>query len=151
VRSHLPLPRHTRRPAAGSALVEGAFVLLALIVLLTGILDIGQIFMFHQGLTERVRAGARYAATHTYNIQQIKNVVLYNASTAPAGSPKGLYGLQASQVSVTRYDSGDAVKDRIEVKIQGFPMAFYSPLLKRAYTHRPFVAIRRVESLGATN
>jgi hypothetical protein len=132
-------------------MVEAAFVLLLLIILLTGILDVGQIFMFHQGLTDRVRAGARYAATHSYDTQQIKNVVLYNTATAPGGNPSGLYGLQASQIAVTRYDPGDPVKDRIEVKIQGFPMAFYSPLLKKTYTPRPFVAIRRVESLGATN
>jgi hypothetical protein len=64
--------------------------------------------------------------------------VLYNGPNAPAGNPPGLFGLTAGEVMVTRYDSGDQVKDRIEVSIHDVPMRFYSPLLNKALAHRPF-------------
>ncbi len=141
-------PFHSRR---GQALVEAALVLLVLLTLVFGILDFGQLLLFHQGLTERAGAGARYAVAHTFDPQAITNVVLYNSPTPPSGNTPGLFGLTASEVTVTRYDAGDPQNDRIEVEIHDFPMRFYSPLIAGPYQHRPFRVLRPVESLGATN
>jgi len=52
-----------RRARAGSTLVEASIVLVLFLVLLIGILDVGQVMFFHHVLTQRVRAGARYAAS----------------------------------------------------------------------------------------
>ena len=146
----MSVPRTIRR-RRGHALVEGAMVLLPALLVIIGILDFGQLLFFHQSFTERARAGVRYAVTNTYDAQQIKNFVLYNSPTAPGGNPPGLFGLQASEIAVTRYDAGDRVKDRIEVSIHDVPMRFYSPLIRGALQHRPFRVVRPVEALGATN
>ena len=135
----------------GNALVEGALVLMPLLLVIIGILDFGQLLFQHQTFTERARAGVRWAVTHNYDTQQIKNFVLYNSPTAPEGNPRGLFGLTASEITVTRFDSGDQVKDRIEVSIHDVPMRFYSPVLSKVLAHRPFRVVRRVEALGATN
>ena len=139
------------RRRRGNALVEGALVLMPLILVIIGILDFGQLLFLHQTFTERARAGVRWSITNSYDTQQIKNFVLYNSPNAPGGSPPGLFGLTANQISVTRFDSGDLVKDRIEVSIHDVPMRFYSPLIYKAMAHRPFRVVRRVEALGATN
>jgi len=135
----------------GNALVEGALVLMPLLLVIIGILDFGQLLFLHQTFTERARAGVRWAVTNNYDTQQIRNFVLYNSPTAPGGNPPGLFGLTASEITVTRYDSGDQVKDRIEVSIHDVPMRFYSPLINKALAHRPFRVVRHVEALGASN
>ena len=140
-----------RRVRKGQGLVEASLVLMTLLLLVIGILDFAQLLFFLQTFTERARAGARYAVANNFDTQTITNVVLYNSPTAPGGNPPGLFGLTASEITVTRYDAGDKVKDRIEVKISNVPLAFYSPLIKGSYTHRPFRVVRSVESLGATN
>lgn len=142
---------HRSRSCRGQTAIEGALVLLVLLVLVLGTLDFGQLLLFHQSLTQRVQAGARYAVVHSYDTDLIKNIVLYNSPTAPPGASAGLFGLTPSQVTITRYDAGDPVNDRIEVTIQDFPMAFYSPLIRGIYRHRPFRVVRPVEGLGATN
>jgi hypothetical protein len=139
------------RRAKGQALVEGAFVLMILVVLVTAILDFGQLLFFLQAFTERAHAGVRYAVANTYDPAAVTNMVLYNSPTAPAGNPPGLFGLTASEVSVTRYNAGDKMNDYIQVTVSNVPMAFYSPLIRGSYSPRPFIAVRSVESLGATN
>jgi hypothetical protein len=69
--------------------------------MLVGIVDFGQFLFFHQVLTDRARAGARYAAVNPYNATSIQNVVVYNSPTAPNGNPTGLFGLTTSNVTVT--------------------------------------------------
>ena len=68
-----------RRGRKGSALVEGALVLGLMAFTLIGLVDIGTILVLHQGLTERVRAGARYGVVRPYDATKITNVVLYKA------------------------------------------------------------------------
>src|SRR5436189_1659880 len=75
---------------SGQALVESSLILLIFLQILIGIMDFGQFLYFHQSLSERTRAGARYAAVNgtatTINSDQIANFVLYNDS---AGSANG--------------------------------------------------------------
>jgi len=132
-------------------LVETALTFLVFIVVLIGTLDLAQILFFHQIFNERVRAGARYAAVHIYDAQQIKNFVLYNNPDPPGDPGKtGLFGLKPAEVSVNRYDAGTAL-DRIEIVISNHPLSFYSPYLAGSYAHRPLRAVIPVESLGAVN
>src|SRR5881296_4525655 len=74
----------------GQAVIESALVLLIFLVMFIGIVDFGQFLYFHQSLSERARAGARYAAVHgtdtTINSTEIANVALYND---PAGAANG--------------------------------------------------------------
>ena len=73
------------RPRRGSALVESALVLLLFIVILLGIMDFGQILFFHHILTERARAGARYAAVHAWDVAAVQRYVARNDASAGTG------------------------------------------------------------------
>ena len=134
----------------GQALVESSIVIITLLVMILGIMDFGQFLFYHQALTDRARAGARYAIANTYDATAIKNVVLYDTPVAPGGQSTGLFGLQAAHVNVIASPNATS-PTRIEVNISGFPMSFLSPYMSRSYTHRTIRAIRQVEGLGATN
>ena len=136
-----------RRASAGSTLVESSIILVLFLVLLIGILDVGQVIFFHHVLTERVRAGARYAAVHRYDPGAIKNVVTYNSPTAPANGGGGLFGILPSMVQVNLYDQG-TTNARVEVSISAFTMHFVSPWLMRDFTPNAFSAVVPVESAG---
>ena len=84
----MPTP-DSRNQRRGEVLLESALVLLALLITLIGALDFGQLLFFHQSFRERVRAGVRYAVVHTYDPAQIRNMVVYNSTTAPPGEPPG--------------------------------------------------------------
>jgi Flp pilus assembly protein TadG len=142
------MSKRTRR--RGQALVESSIVIVTLLVMIVGIMDFGQFLFLHQALTDRARAGARYAIANTYDVTAIKNVVLYDTPVAPSGQTTGLFGLEASHVNVIASPNALA-PTRIEVNISGFPMSFLSPYISRSYTHRTIRAIRQVEGLGATN
>src|SRR5215471_20761239 len=65
----------------GQALVESSFVLLVLLAFLLGTLDFGQYLYFHQSLTERARAAARYGAVNPTDTTGIQNIAVYNDAT----------------------------------------------------------------------
>jgi hypothetical protein len=131
----------------GSTLVESSVVMLLFLVILIGVLDLGQILFFHQFLGERVRTGARYAVVHPLNQAAIQNVVAFNTSS-PVNGSSGLFGLTAEMVSVSRHDAG-TLSDRVEVKIAGYPMRFLSPWLAGAFAPGPFRAVMPLESAGS--
>ena len=138
-----------RKRQKGQALIESGLVIIALLLMIVGIMDFGQFLFFHQALTDRARAGARYAIANTYDATAIKNVVLYNDPAAAGGTP-GLFGLTAAHVNVIPTPNATS-PTRIEVNISGFPIVFLSPYLTKSYTHRAIRAVRAVEGLGATN
>lgn len=113
------------RTRRGSTLVESSIVLLLFLTVFLGVLDIGQVLFFHHFLTDRVRAGARYAGVAGTDAGAVRNFVAYN-TPAPADGTPGLFGLTPSMVEVNRYDSGTAT-DRVEVKISTYPVRFLSP------------------------
>lgn len=55
----------SRKAQSGQAMLESALVLVMFLVVLIGIVDMGQFLYFHQSLTERARAAARYGAVGT--------------------------------------------------------------------------------------
>jgi hypothetical protein len=130
----------------GSTLVESSVVLTMFLVILIGVLDMGQILFFHQFLTERVRSGARYAVVHTFNPVAVANVVAFNDPSPLAGTA-GIFGLTAAMVVVTHYDAG-TLSDRVQVQVTGYQMRFLSPWLAGVFTPGPFQAVAPVESAG---
>ncbi|HYM12984.1 MAG TPA: TadE family protein [Bryobacterales bacterium] len=146
------MPRHiadTRKAGRkGSAFVEGALVLGIVLFTLIGIVDVGQVLVMHQGIVERVRAGARYAVVNPYDTNAITNVVLYNTPT-PASGSKPLLNLDASLVTVNSYNPLTP-EARIEVRVDNYPFYFFSPLIAGRYTARPIVADIPVEGQGAS-
>jgi len=138
-----------RKGQKGQTLLESSLVLTTLLLMLIGIVDFGQFLFFHQVLTDRARAGARYAAVNPYDATSIQNVVVYNSPIAPSGSPTGLFGLTPSNVTVTPTPSTGA-PDYVQVKISGFPIHLISPFLTKSYTPRNIIATRQTENIATT-
>ena len=136
-----------RKKLRGQTLVETALVIIPFVLTLLGAFDVGQVIFLHATLHERARAGVRYAVVHGYDVQTVKNFVVYNSATA--AGPR-LFGLQTTMVTVTRYDQ-DTENDRIEVKISDYPVRFFSPLLSKFHLQPVFRSTMLVESLGATD
>jgi hypothetical protein len=141
-----PITTSNRRPERGSSLLEGALVLSVLLFTLIGIVDVGQILMLHQGLTERVRAGARWAVVNSGDEAGIQNVVLYN-TPAPDPGARPLLGLTPDMVTVTRSGEGTA-EDRLEVRLRHYPFRFFNPLVQGLYTARPIFVAMPMEGTG---
>jgi len=133
----------------GQAMVESALVLLIFLSMFIGIVDFGQFLYFHQSLSERARAGARYAAVHgsntTINATQIENVALYND---PAGAANGATPLLpyvntpgaspvAGKATITAVLSNAQTDDaRVMVTISNFPYRFFSPFMSKSTWYR---------------
>jgi hypothetical protein len=128
-------------------MVESALTLVLFVFTLIGIVDVGQVFMLHQALVERVRAGARYAVVNQYDDAAIKNVVLYNTAS-PAEGAKPLFLLTGELISTTLLEEGTAA-ERIEVRITDYPFRFFTPWIAGAATARPIVTTMPVESEGS--
>jgi hypothetical protein len=143
-----PSGRNRRK---GSALVEGALVITALLGMIGFIVDLGRTLMFEQFYLERAREGARWAAVNSWDTPAVRNHVCYNSATAPNGNPPGLLFLTPSQVTVSRLGTAGGPDDRIQIKISGIPLFDWVPGLRGAYTTAPVVATAPVQSLGITN
>ena len=145
----------------GSAIIEATFVLILGIVILLGIMDIGQMLLAHQVLIQRVRAGVRYAVVHEWDADpvaaanRIKNLVLYEEDDPTPRTDMGLFGIMPDMVSVTRADPGgtpdDEGADRIVVAINDYRFFLLTPGITGEYTANQFshsIPIENVENLG---
>src|SRR5947207_15185822 len=99
----------------GQAVIESSLILLIFIPVLIGILDFGQFLYFHQSLSERARAGARYAAVHTFDATKIAKYTLYNDDT---GSSNGATPLLPN---VNSPGDSDATKTTITATLTNPP------------------------------
>src|ERR1044072_8686351 len=85
----------------GSTILESAFVLSALLLMIIGTLDISRLVFMHQTLTERARNAVRYGVARPYDATKIQNMVLYNTAT-PANGIQPVFGLTTSNVAVSK-------------------------------------------------
>lgn len=132
---------------SGQALIETTLVLFLLLAFAIGTLDFGQYLHFHQSLSERARAAARYGAVNPRDRAGIQNVAVYND---PAGSSTGanplLPNLNTSMVSVCL--PGDEIcanpatgpDSRVTVTISGYPMMTFNLFMPRRFTNQPIIA-----------
>jgi Flp pilus assembly protein TadG len=130
----------------GQALVEGALVLLIFIPVLIGIADFGQFLYFHQTLTDRARAAARWGAVHAYTNSgtHIKEMAVYNVTDPPNGTAAFLPNLTTSMVTATLDDSGTD-SARITVTISSYPFNFLSPFMSKDTWYRSVIATEPYE------
>ena len=135
----------------GQALVESALVTLAFVVVLIGIVDVGQVLFVHQTMVERSRSAVRYGAVRPYDATAIENMFLYDRPTAPVEEngdesddgdredpAPGLFGMDASMVTVNRYDV-NTNEDRITLTITNYPFSFFTPFIAGEYVGKPIV------------
>ncbi len=139
-------PSARRRSRQGSMFVEAGLILGAVLFTLIGILDLGQVLVFHQGLAERVRTGARWAAVNPYDPTQIKNVVVYNNPVPPAGA-KPLLPYLSTDLVTTSFLDPDSPEARITVVVSNYPFRFFTPLIAGAFKAKPIAACLPIEEL----
>jgi Flp pilus assembly protein TadG len=124
--------RRARRK--GNAVIETAFIFVVFASLVIGVFDFGQFLFVHQALVERARYALRWGvANGPGNTEGIRNIVLYDQSTAPEGATTGYFGLTSSNVVVTRTDVGTN-DQRLTVQIINFPYKMLSPFITGSYT-----------------
>ena len=142
-----PLRNSNRtRKQKGQAMVETALTLAATLAIVLSVVDLGQVFMQLHYMHERARAGAAYAATHSWDATATKNWICYGSTT---GSGSGLMGLSPSDINVERLGSTSDYTDRVKVTVTR-TITFYSPWLPRTWTAPSAVATSPAESMGAT-
>jgi len=136
-----------RRRRRGSTIIETALVLTIALVTFIGLLDIGSVLFRLQGLTERARAGARYAVVNAFDATGIRNVVVYG-NAAGTGGP--LLGLTTDLVAVNNVSLGDDLF-RIQIVIANYPFQFYTPFMSGSPTLPRVEVSLTTESMGATS
>lgn len=128
--------RPTRRNSErGSSVVESAFIVLIALVLMIGILDVGQMMFMHQTIANRVRSVAREAAVKNYTADNVKNMIVYNTRT-PTDGTRGMFNLAPSNVSVTFSDAGSS-EQRLYVSVTNLDYRTYTPLFARSMKNMP--------------
>ena len=112
--------------------VTAAFFFMMLVAVVAG----GHFFWTHNALVEATRRGARYAADQCPNtgpfascpdrattIDRVKNVVLYDSSTA--GTSPFVPNLTTAMVTVTYSSDFGVATGEVSVKIEGYQYSFF--------------------------
>ena len=123
----------------GSAMVEGALVVIVFLTMLLAVFDFGQVLFLHATITERVRSALRWGVVNTYDATAIQNYVLYGQSTAPQQGA-ALFSMTPSMVSVQRLGSGTTA-DRVVVTVSSYNYKFLLPYIAGTKTGATIVEV----------
>ena len=126
----------------GSVFVELSLALVIFLILMLGVIDIGQGLYLRGSVTERMR-GALRSGVIAYDAAEVKNFVLYGTRTPSLGAVPN-FGLTQSMVEVTRLDNNTAA-DRIRITVSNYPVLFLTPVVARRITLAPIVAVQAIE------
>ena len=131
----MQVSKHRREKQAGQAFVETVLTLMAFLIILLGMIEIGQILFVHQMLSERIRTAARWGAVNPWDDATsptlISNIVLYG-TTAPAQSAQPIFNLTPQNVAVSRPQPDYSAADRIVVKASGYALTFVTNAVVQA-------------------
>ena len=118
----------------GQVLVESVLTLTAFLFIFLGMLEIGEILFIHTTLAERTRSAVRWGAVTAWDNSnsptQIANMVLYGTPT-PSGGSTPIFGLTASNVTVSRPQPDYSSADRIVVTVSGYTLTFLTSAMTR--------------------
>lgn len=132
----------SRRRQRGSAMVESAMVILAALVLLIGIADVGQFLFLHASVMERMRGALRHGALD-YDPVEIENLMLYG-KTQPEEGDQPSFNLTAEMVEVTRIDELTSA-DRVMITVSNYPIDFFTPGFAGRYTGPTLLGVLPME------
>lgn len=131
------------RAQKGGAILEGALTISVFLMMLIGVLDLGQFLFVHATLTERARSAARQGSVLQLTTTQVQNLVLYGTTSAQDKPP--FLGLSASNVSVATAGA-NTNSTRLVVTLTGARLPLYSPLLPRTMTNLRIEVASPIES-----
>jgi Flp pilus assembly protein TadG len=128
------MKRHTiNNSERGTAILEFALTAAFFFLMLIAVVAGGHLFFTHNALVEVTRRGARYAANQckpnlagcansSTTVEHVKNVVLYNSSTA--GTRPLVDHLEASNVTVSYSNDFGVAAGTVSVKIENYQYRF---------------------------
>ena len=117
--------RCLHRDERGAVVIEFAFVLPMLVLLLVGMIDFGFLFVRYETLTNAAREGARIASMTNYNTAQVQaRVASYLASAGMTATP----ATTVAPVSIAT-SAGGPVAPGVQVTVS-YPhnYLFFSPI-----------------------
>jgi Flp pilus assembly protein TadG len=127
---------HKKEFQRGIATIEFAVTAAFFFMMLVAVVAGGHFFWTHNALVEATRRGARYAADQCPNtgpfvacadrattVDRVKNVVLYDSSTA--GTSPFIPDLTTSMVTVTYSSDFGVATGEVSVKIEGYQYSFF--------------------------
>jgi len=142
-----------RKRQRGAALLETALVFSVTLSMIVFIVNMGQILLTQQFISERARVGVRSAVVNNWNATAVANYVAYGTTTTPAGGTgaSGLMGLMANEVRLTTYADSGIGDARYQVTVSGVPLFSWIPYMAGKYTAPTIIVTAPVQSGGATN
>ncbi len=134
-------------------MIETALVLVVLLAMIIFVIDIGQILLMQQFMTERARTAARSAAVNNWNSAAVANFLCYNQTTAPVGENPvpGLLGLLPAQVSYSSAGTVGGPDHRLTVRISNVAAFMFVPGLAGRFSLPPISVTVPFQSNGATD
>lgn len=142
-----------RNAQRGQSLVEGALVLMGLLIMILFVLDMGRVMLLGQYVTERARVTARTATVNNWTERQVQNYLAYGKTSAPdENSDKpGFMGIKPSQVDYNVLGTQRNGDLRVQVQVTGIQAVMFVPYLASRYRFPTVTVELPAQSLGATN
>ena len=129
------IQKNRREKQTGHALVETVLTLMAFLIILVGMIEIGQILFVHQTIAERIRSAVRWGSVNAWDDASsptlISNIVRYGTTT-PAQSAQPIFNLTSQNVTVTRPQPDYSAADRIVVRVSGYALTFITNAVVQA-------------------
>jgi Flp pilus assembly protein TadG len=145
----------SRRNERGAALVEFGIAGLIFFTALFGTLEFSRLLWTHNALADATRRGARWASINPQNVDNVKNMVVFDTTSPGGGAQPVVYGLTTSNVSVT-YSTGTVVErfgvknGTATVQITGYSFNFSLLPFGGSVTMPDYKAVATGESAGFT-
>ena len=138
---------------SGQVLVESALVLLAVLMMLLFIFDMGRAMFLGQYVTERARQTARMATVNNWSKADVQNYLVYGKTKAPDDSANkpGFMGLKTSQVEYAVLGTQRSGDLRVQVSVSNVQSLMFTPKLAGSYRFPTITVELPAQSLGAIN
>ena len=118
----------------GQSLVEMALVCLIFFFLLFGVLEFARALWTYNTIVQNTRAAARWAVVNVFDIDKIRNIVIYGYPDVSSGSPM-VPGLNPGQINASlvtlEADTSSPPKpisQKISVSVSGYQFQFLIPI-----------------------
>ena len=145
----------SRRNERGAALVELAIAGGIFFTALFGVLEFSRLLWTHNALADATRRGARWASINPQNVNNVKNMVVFDTTSPGGGAQPVVYGLTTSNVTVT-YSTGTVVQrfgvknGTATVQITGYNFIFSLLPFGGSIAMPDYKAVATGESAGFT-
>lgn len=141
------------RNERGAALMEFGIAASIFFTALFGTLEFSRLLWTHNALADATRRGARWASINPQNVNNVKNMVVYDTTSPGGGAQPVVYGLTTSNVNVT-YSTGNVIEKfgvkngTATVQITGYSFNFSLLPFGGSITMPDYKAVATGESAG---